>query len=98
MNHSPKVLKKDIKRLWKTLSKAIESGALPDQSIFDELTKKCEDYNMFTEREWSDQWKYCCDKIKQCYTTAHDDDFEEASKLIKEIKKFKKECHSKFKK
>jgi XXXCH domain-containing protein len=98
MTLSPKVLKKDIKRLWKTISKEIESDNVPDQNTCNELIKKCEDYTMFAEREWSEQWKQCCHLVKQCVSSAHDSNISQSAELIKEIKAKKKECHKRYKK
>jgi len=98
MSYSAKVLKKDIKRLWKTLTKEIESGSCPDRGSCEELLKKCDDYTLFSDHNWSDQWSQCCVSIKECITAAHKSDFAEAARMIKEIKKMKKECHSKYKK
>ena len=97
MNTNPKVLKKEIKRLWKSFVSDVEDNRHPDPDDYADLVRKCDDYKLYTESGWAGLWTDCCDKIKECYSSAKSSDFEKASELAKEIKKMKKDCHSRYK-
>ncbi|MFH1216917.1 MAG: hypothetical protein V1706_10505 [Pseudomonadota bacterium] len=92
-----KKLKKDIARLWKEVTKlAAEETALSPESA-QELTKKCEDYNLCADKEWFDSWRQCSAEIKGCLTAVKKGDFATAREKVALVNRLTKECHRIYK-
>lgn len=92
-----KKLKKEIGRLWKSIAKNIGTGQTPSQTDTKSLIKKCEDYNMYAEHPWQDDWNACFKAVEQCAKAATNGDFDTAKTLVAEVNRLTKVCHKKYK-
>ncbi len=92
-----KKLKKDISRLWKDVVKTINEETVPSRESGAELLKKCEDYTLCTNNEWSDLWRDCILQVKLCLDAAEGGDFTAAREMVVEVNRLTKECHNLYK-
>ncbi|MCB2182972.1 MAG: hypothetical protein KQH63_13140 [Desulfobulbaceae bacterium] len=92
-----KHLKKDISRLWKEAAESIEADVVPSAFFCKELLDKCEDYNLYSHRQWAGLWRECCRHVKKCLCFAREGDFTSARKLVVEVNRLTEECHKLYK-
>ena len=92
-----KKVKKEINRLWKNLRRKIEANELPEPAEGKSLLKLWEDYTLFAEASWSDEWRECKGKIEQCLQAANNEQWTEAESTVKEVLRLTKECHRQHK-
>ncbi len=92
-----KKIKKDITRLWKSMSRVLEQGNLPTPEDGKKILTLCEDYNLYAAKEWSDDWQQCVAVVKNAYQAAESGETEKAQELIAEVNRLTKICHKKYK-
>lgn len=98
MSSQQKKLKKEISRLWKDITKKMQSDILPDQQDCQNLLQKCEEYTVYADKKWFDRWQDCTKEIAVCLKAAQKSNFDLARQSMDIIQKDKKQCHEQFKK
>lgn len=92
-----KKLKKEIGKLWKSITKHIEQDQPPPRTEAEKLLRKCEDYNVFTDPPWQAEWTSCCEDVKKCLTAASQGDMATAKELVNTVNIATRSCHKKYK-
>ncbi|MDH3360530.1 MAG: hypothetical protein OEL55_06625 [Desulfobulbaceae bacterium] len=92
-----KKVKKEINRLWKDLRRKIEAQEKPNQADNKSLLKLWEDYTMFAEAAWSDEWRSCKNEVERCQRAAMNNQWQEAKSAAQEVNRLTKECHRQHK-
>jgi len=92
-----KKLKKEMGRLWKSVTKQIEQDKPPDQKEAAKLIKSCENYTVFTDAAWQAEWLSCCEDVKRCLAAASQGDFATARVLLENVDLATHVCHKKYK-
>lgn len=92
-----KKVKKEINRLWKGLRQQIKTRALPNPTDGKSLLKLWENYTLFAEATWSDEWRDCKGKVEQCLRAAANEKWPEAETAVTEVMRLTKECHRQHK-
>ncbi|MDH5524745.1 MAG: hypothetical protein OEY01_12230 [Desulfobulbaceae bacterium] len=90
-------LKKDIARQLKGMVKSFNDNIAPTPIEAKKLLKACDDYNLFADRQWRDDWQACCLVVQRCVKAALAGDFANALELADEINRLTKVCHKKYK-
>ena len=93
-----KMIKREIGHLWKECVKQIRNDEIPEKTAANDLLCQCEEYNFYTGRQWTDEWRKCVKVISQSLAAAMAGDFDLAVSLIDQANQLKKECHKRFKK
>ena len=93
-----KRIKREIGHLWKECVEQIRNGEGPEQAAVNDLLHQCEEYNLYTGRQWTDEWRQCVKVMRQSLALAMAGDFDQAVTLSDQAKQLKKECHERFKK
>ena len=97
-SHGNKRIKREISHLWKECVKQIRNGEDPEQAVATDLLRQCEEYNLYTGRQWTDEWRICFKVMSQSLAVASAGNFDQAVALIDQANQLKKECHKRFKK
>lgn len=92
-----KKIKKEITRQWKNIARGFASQTAPTAAEAKALLKACEDYNLYTESHWSEDWHACVLVVKESLNAAISGDFAKAESLGEEVNRLTKECHRKYK-
>ena len=92
-----KALKKEIARLWKEIAGQIGEGTPPDAAAAGRLLRACEDYRLYTDSSWSQDWQDCQAAIHRCLDTAAGGDLTAARALIAAVNQQTKSCHKLYK-
>lgn len=90
-------LKKEIGRLWKSVARNIELNQAPAPTEINTLVKKCEDYTIYAEHPWQDDWAAGCRAVEKCAKAATSRDFDTAKTLVAEVNRLTKACHKRYK-
>jgi len=93
-----KRIKREIGHLWKECVKQIQNGEAPEQATATDLLLQCKEYNLYTGRQWADEWRKCFKVMSQSLAAATAGNFDQAVSLIDQANQLKKECHKRFKK
>ncbi|MCD6389814.1 MAG: hypothetical protein J7L69_10425 [Desulfobulbaceae bacterium] len=93
-----KRIKREIGHLWKECVKQIQNGEAPEQVAATDLLRQCEEYNIYTGRQWTDEWRKCFKVMSQSLAAASTGNFDQAVLLIDQANQLKKDCHKRFKK
>ncbi|MDH4322048.1 MAG: hypothetical protein OEV73_11195 [Desulfobulbaceae bacterium] len=92
-----KRVKKEINRLWKNLRRQIETRERPNPADGKGLLKLWEEYAIFAEAAWSEQWRGCKSEVERCLRSAAGGDWPEAEAAAGEVLRLTKECHRQHK-
>ena len=92
-----KKLKKEIGKLWKSVVKNIQQNQPFVKAEADKLLKRCEDYTVFTDPPWQDQWHSCFEDVKKCLAAAANGDMATAKELVAAVDLATRTCHKKYK-
>ena len=92
-----KKVKKEINRLWKTLRRQVAAQEQPDPDHGKSLLQLWEEYTLFAEASWSEQWRDCKGEVERCLRGAASSDWQEAEAAAKEVLRLTKECHRQHK-
>ncbi|MDH5297783.1 MAG: hypothetical protein OEV91_02050 [Desulfobulbaceae bacterium] len=92
-----KRVKKEISRLWKSLCRQIEAAEPISAGDGSTMTRLCEEFNLFGEPEWREEWDACCGAVGKCLAAASDGRWQEAKSLASEVNRRTRECHRQYK-
>jgi len=92
-----KKIKKEIASLWKTVGKKLEQGQAPTPAEEKSLLAACENYCLFSEPAWHEEWLRCCTILREALTCAHRGDLSKALAHAEEMNRLTKDCHKKHK-
>ncbi len=92
-----KKVKKEINRLWKSLRRQIDTKERPHPADGKSLLRLWEEYTLFAEAAWSDQWRGCKGEIERCLRSAAAGDWPEAEAAAGEVLRLTKDCHRQHK-
>ncbi|MDA8164404.1 MAG: hypothetical protein M0017_05155 [Desulfobacteraceae bacterium] len=90
-------LKREIGRLWKSVSKLIEAGEMPERAETEGLLKRCEEFNLFADGEWQAAWAGCTLAVRKCFVNAATSDWPAAKAGVALVNRMIRECHGKYK-
>lgn len=90
-------LKREIGRLWKSVSKLIEADEMPDGAETEGLLKRCEEFNLFADGEWQAAWADCTMAVQKCFIDAATGDWPAAKAGVELVNRMIRECHAKYK-
>jgi len=92
-----KRIKKKIAFLWKSLCRQIDAEEQISTPDSDSLSRMCEEYNLFVEPEWRDDWDVCCKTVQECLLAATAGNHQQATALVAEVNRLIKQCHKLYK-
>jgi hypothetical protein len=92
-----KKLKKEIGRLWKSVAKQIEARQMPDAAETAGLQERCEEFNLFADREWQEEWADCTLAVEKCFIDAAAGDWPAARAGVTLVDRMIRACHAKYK-
>lgn len=92
-----KKIKKDISGLWKTVSKELEQGQPPTQAEEKALLAALENYTVFSEPPWREDWLACCGVLREALACARKGDMQSAMEHATKVNALIKACHQKHK-
>jgi len=92
-----KKIKKKITGSWKNIFRDIESDRTPAQEDSKKIISACEEYKLFAEKSWQDDWLLCVETLRDSLSAAENGDFDAARKLAAEVNLLTKSCHKKYK-
>jgi hypothetical protein len=92
-----KKLKREIGRLWKSVSKLIEAEQMPDAAETEGLLKRCEEYTLFALGEWQADWADCTLAVQKCFIDAATGDWPAAKAGVDLVNRMLRDCHGKYK-
>ena len=92
-----KKLKKEITRQWKNIVKNFNDNIAPTATESKRILTACEDYNLYTDHQWHQDWQTCCRVVQDTINAAIDGNFNKAMELATEVNRLTKVCHKKYK-
>lgn len=92
-----KRIKKELSRLWKSITRKIGNAEAPVQAEMAALMKLCDDYTMYADKVWAADWDACRDTVRNVLAAAAGGDFGHANELVAEINHMIKRCHRQYK-
>lgn len=92
-----KKIKKEISRLWKTICEKLEQGQIPSPAEEKSLVAAFDNYTIFSEPAWQEEWRTCLTTLQQALTLASKGDMPKAQECAKEVNRLTKTCHKKYK-
>lgn len=92
-----KKIKKEIVRLWKTVSRKLEQGQAPTPSEEKALVAAFENYCLFSEPAWHEDWLDCFKVLREALACARRGDMSKALGYAAEVNVLTKTCHKKYK-
>lgn len=92
-----KKTKKEISSLWKIVFKKLEQGQAPAPSEEKSLLAAFEDFTVFTEPAWQEEWLACFTILKQALDCARRGEMDKAQEYGAEVNALTKICHKKHK-
>ncbi len=97
--HPPegKKIKKNISTLWKTISRKLEQGQAPTLAEEKSLVSAFENYTVFSEPTWHEDWLACFTALREALICARKGDIPKALEYAAEVNALTKTCHKKHK-
>ena len=92
-----KKIKKEITSLWKSVFKKLEQGQAPTPAEEKSLVSAFENYTVFSEPAWHEDWLACFTILREALTCAREGDIPKALKYATEVNDLTKACHKKHK-
>lgn len=92
-----KKIKKEISHLWKTVSKKLEQGQAPFPAEEKALISAFENYAVFSEPAWHEDWLTCLVALKEALACARKGDMRAALEQTAKVNDLTKACHKKHK-
>lgn len=92
-----KKIKKDISRLWKSIYKKLEQGQFPTPAEKKSLFSAFEDYTLFSEPAWKEEWLACFAILQKALDCASAGDIPNALEYAAKVNSLTKACHNKHK-
>ena len=92
-----KKTKKEISRLWKAIGPGLRHGQAPTDQDIRKMLRACENYGLFAEASWRDDWDLCHNAIKQALQSAKQGDLASAGTLAAEVDRLTDICHARYK-
>ena len=92
-----KKIKKEITRLWKAVSQKLEQGQTPTPAEEKSLVSAFDNYTVFSEPAWREDWLACFTILREALTFARDGDMAKALDHAAEVNTLVKACHKKHK-
>jgi len=92
-----KKIKKEITSLWKSVFKKLEQGQAPTPAEEKSLVSAFENYTVFSEPAWHEDWLACFTILREALTCAREGDMPKALKYATEVNDLTKACHKKHK-
>lgn len=90
-------IKKEITSLWKTVLRKLEQGEIPTPAEERSLVTAFENYTIFSEPAWRDDWLACFTVLREALACAHKGDMPKALEYAAEVNTLTKTCHKKYK-
>ncbi len=91
-----KKIKKDLNKLWKTVSTKIVKQEAAGQEDITAL-RRFITTNPYAGKPWEKEWLSCCDTMKKCLDAVTSGDYQSATALVAESNRMRKNCHKMFK-
>ena len=92
-----KKIKKEITRLWKNVFKTIEQGHPPAPAEEKALVAAFENYTVFSEPAWHEDWLACFTVLREALNSAHQGDMHTALEYAAKVNALTKACHKNHK-
>lgn len=92
-----KKIKKEISSLWKTVSKKLEQGQNPTPTEEKALVAAFENYTVFSEPAWHEEWLVCLTALREALACARKGDIPTALEQAEKVNDLTKACHKKHK-
>lgn len=92
-----KKIKKEMSSLWKTVSKKLEQGQAPTPAEEKSLISAFENYTVFSESTWHEEWLACFAALREALACARKGDFRAAQEQAAKVNDLTKACHKKHK-
>lgn len=89
-----KAMKKEIARLWRGISGAINAGTPPAAAEAARLRRLMEEYRLYTPAAWAADWQACGAAVGQCLDAAAAGDLATARTRLTGINRQIKNCHT----
>ena len=92
-----KKIKKEIGSLWKVVFRKLEQGEPPTPAEERSLVAAFQDYAVFTEPAWQEEWLACFTILQQALDCARKGEMDKAREYGAEVNGLTKACHKKHK-
>jgi XXXCH domain-containing protein len=92
-----KKIKKEMSSLWKTVSKKLEQGQAPTPAEEKSLISAFENYTVFSESTWHEEWLACFAVLREALACARKGDLRAAQEQAAKVNDLTKACHKKHK-
>ncbi|MFA7384576.1 MAG: hypothetical protein WC001_14135 [Desulfurivibrionaceae bacterium] len=92
-----KKIKKEIASLWKSVGKKLEQGQAPTPAEEKSLLAAFENFCLFSEPAWHEEWLRCTTILREALACAHRGDLPTALAHAEEVNRLTKDCHKKHK-
>ncbi len=92
-----KKIKKEITLLWKSVFKKIEQGQAPTPAEEKSLVSAFENYTVFSEPAWHEDWLACFTVLREALDYAHKGDMHTALEYAAKVNDLAKACHKNHK-
>ena len=92
-----KKIKKEISNHWKTVSRKLEQGQIPTPAEEKSLVSAFENYTVFLEPAWHEDWLACFTLLREALAYARKGDMPNALKYAAKVNALTKACHKKYK-
>ena len=92
-----KKIKKEMSALWKTVSKKLDQGQAPTPAEEKSLLAAFENFCLFSEPAWHEEWLRCTTILREALACAHRGDLPTALAHAEEVNRLTKDCHKKHK-
>ena len=90
-------IKKEITSLWKTVARKLEQGQAPTPAEEKSLVSAFENYTLFSEPAWQDDWLACFTVLREALSFARKGDMPKALEYAAKVNTLTKTCHKKYK-
>lgn len=92
-----KKIKKEISSLWKAVSKKLEQGQAPAPAEERSLVSAFENYAVFSEPAWQEEWLACLTALRETLACARRGDLPAALEQIAKVNRLATACHKRHK-
>ncbi|MFH1021722.1 MAG: hypothetical protein V1782_14105 [Pseudomonadota bacterium] len=90
-------MKKEITRLWKSVYRNLEQGQAPTPAEEKSLVTAFENYTVFSEPAWHEDWLACFSILREALTCARKGDIPKALGYAADVNALTNACHKKHK-
>lgn len=88
-----KKTKKELSRLWKVVTRSLEEGQTPTVAEEKALVTAFENYTVFSEPAWHEEWLLCFAQLRECLACARRGEIPKALEYAEEVNRLTKVCH-----